>query len=142
MTRADPRTKTAKALTAKAQRFVDEYLIDRNGAAAAIRAGYSKRSAKQAAHEMLLKPEIAAAVAKAAEAQQKRTLITADQVLLDIQDIGDQALKASDYAQALRSRELLGKRYKLFTEKVEVVQTVPRAERLRQARERRQKERR
>lgn len=131
--------KPTTSLTAKAQRFVDEYLIDRNAAAAAIRAGYSKRSAKQTGHELLLKPHVADAVAKAAALQQKRTLMTADQVLLDIQRIGDVAERDQDYNVALRSRELLGKRYKLFTDKVEVVQTVPRAERLRQARDRRQK---
>lgn len=43
-------------------RFVDEYLTDRNGAAAAVRAGYSRRTARQIAHELLTKPDVAAAV--------------------------------------------------------------------------------
>ena len=49
-------------------RFVHEYLIDRNGAGAAIRAGYSRHTARQIAHELLTVPDIAAAV-RAGEAQ-------------------------------------------------------------------------
>ncbi len=41
------------ALSLKKQRFVEEYLVDLNGTAAAIRAGYSVRSAKQIAHVLL-----------------------------------------------------------------------------------------
>lgn len=126
-------------MTPKQQRFVDEYLIDLNATKAAIRAGYSKRTAKDIGAENLTKPEIAKAVAKAIEAQAERTLISADQVLLDIERIGRKAEKAADYANALKSRELLGKRYKLFTDKVEVQHTVPRAERLHAARARRKK---
>lgn len=49
-------------LTRKQQRFVDEYLVDLNGAQAAIRAGYSADSAKEIAYENLTKPHIAAAI--------------------------------------------------------------------------------
>lgn len=50
-------------LTARQRRFVEEYGVDRNGAAAAVRAGYSPRSAKQTAYELLTKPDLQAAVA-------------------------------------------------------------------------------
>lgn len=52
-------------LTAKQQRFVAEYLIDLNATQAAIRAGYSKKTAGQVGFENLKKPEIAGAVEKA-----------------------------------------------------------------------------
>ncbi len=51
------------ALTPKQQLFVAEYVIDHNGAAAAVRAGYSARSGKQIANELLTKPDLRAAVA-------------------------------------------------------------------------------
>lgn len=127
------------ALTPKQAAFVREYLIDLNATAAAKRAGYSQRTAHVIGPQNLQKVEVAAAVKVAVEEQASRTLITADQVLLDIQRIGNQALNAKDFAQALRSRELLGKRYKLFTDKVEVTTVTPRADRLREARERRRK---
>ena len=45
-------------LTSKQLRWIDEYLIDFNGAAAAVRAGYSPKSARSIAHENLTKPDI------------------------------------------------------------------------------------
>lgn len=50
-------------LTPKQARFAEEYVVDHNGAAAAVRAGYSARSAKQIANELLTKPDLQAAVA-------------------------------------------------------------------------------
>lgn len=46
------------ALTAKQQRFCDEYLIDLNATQAAIRAGYSEKNARNIASENLAKPNI------------------------------------------------------------------------------------
>jgi hypothetical protein len=43
-------------------RFVQEYLVDRNGAAAAVRAGYAPKAARQQAYELLTRPDVAAAV--------------------------------------------------------------------------------
>jgi phage terminase small subunit len=51
-------------LTAKQARFVDEYMVCLNGAEAARRAGYSKKTARAIASENLRKPEIAAEIAK------------------------------------------------------------------------------
>jgi len=52
-------------LTAKERTFVEEYLVDLNGTQAAIRAGYSARSAAVIAHENLRKPKIALALDRA-----------------------------------------------------------------------------
>lgn len=68
-------------LTAKQQRFVDEYLIDLNGAAAARRAGYSVKTARQQADENLSKPDILAAIQAAQDALSERTQITQEMVL-------------------------------------------------------------
>lgn len=40
-------------MTPRQHRFVREYLVDRNGAGAAVRAGYSRRTARQTAYELL-----------------------------------------------------------------------------------------
>ena len=53
-----------KKLTQKQQRFVDEYIISGNATQAAIKAGYSKRTAKQAGTENLSKPYLKAAIDK------------------------------------------------------------------------------
>lgn len=128
--------KTTTALTHKEARFIPEYLVDGNAARAALAAGYSERSAGRIGSQLLGKPHIKAEIKKALMAQEKRTLIKADQVLLDINAIADQARKAGEFSAAIRGKELLGKHYKLFTDQLEVKDTTPRAERLAKARER------
>lgn len=69
------------ALTQKQRLFVDEYLIDLNATQAAIRAGYSKRTAGQIGDENLKKPQIAQAIKEAMDSRSKRVQINADYVL-------------------------------------------------------------
>lgn len=69
------------ALTAKQERFVEEYLIDLNATQAAIRAGYSEKTARQVGAENLTKPVIADAVARAQARRSEATGITAEWVL-------------------------------------------------------------
>lgn len=76
------------ALTAKQRRFVEEYLVDLNATQAAIRAKYSKKTARQMGDENLSKPDIAAAIQKAEQARSKRTEITQDAVLQELAKIG------------------------------------------------------
>lgn len=70
-------------LRPKQQRFVHEYLVDLNGTRAAIRAGYSARTAASIANENLRKPEIDAARAE----MQVRTEVTADRVIQELAKI-------------------------------------------------------
>ncbi len=76
-------------MTPKQQRFVDEYLIDLNATQAAIRAGYSKKTARAVGSENLTKPDIRAAVAEAQQARSERTKIGADWVLERLADEAD-----------------------------------------------------
>jgi phage terminase small subunit len=69
------------ALTPKQERFVDEYLIDLNATQAAIRAGYSARTADRIGPELLGKTCVADAIAAGMAARAERTRITADRVL-------------------------------------------------------------
>ena len=69
------------ALTAKQAAFVKEYLVDLNATQAAIRAGYSERSAYSIGQENLCKPEIQAAIQEEVKKRSERTEITADMVL-------------------------------------------------------------
>jgi phage terminase small subunit len=106
-------------LTARQARFVAEYLIDLNATQAAIRAGYSARSAYSQGERLLRHAEIRKAVAAGKKRQADRLELTAMRVLEDIHRIGTKAEKASDFGPALKARELLGKHLKLFTEKHE-----------------------
>lgn len=73
-------------LTAKQARFVAEYLIDYNATQAAIRAGYSEKSAYKSGYENTKKPPIAEAIAKAMERRSDRTQIDADWLLTRLAD--------------------------------------------------------
>lgn len=75
-------------MTPKQQRFVDEYLIDLNATQAAIRAGYSAKTAHAIGDENLRKPEIVAALQRAMDERAARTKITADLVLAELAKIG------------------------------------------------------
>ncbi|HCT5776100.1 TPA: terminase small subunit [Enterobacter hormaechei] len=68
-------------LTAQQRRFVAEYLKDGNATQAAIRAGYSKKSAEQIGYQLLQKTSVAQAIAQQQKASIARTLGGADEVL-------------------------------------------------------------
>ncbi len=74
-------TAQALDLSPLQQRFVAEYLIDLNGAQAAIRAGYSANCANVQASQLLARPNIQAAVSAARQEQQIRLQVSADTVL-------------------------------------------------------------
>lgn len=71
-------------LTAKQQRFCDEYLIDLNATQAAIRAGYSPRTAEQAASRLLRFVKVQDEIAREMAERSKRTGINQDRVLMEI----------------------------------------------------------
>ena len=71
-------------LTPKQRLFVAEYLVDLNATQAAIRAGYSAKTAKVIGAENLTKPAIAEAIQAAQQERLKATGITADRVLSEI----------------------------------------------------------
>lgn len=77
-------------LTARQRRFVEEYLVDRNGAGAAQRAGYSERSARRVAYQLLHEtPQVRSAIDEAVREQSERTGITADRVLRGLARIAE-----------------------------------------------------
>ena len=110
-----------KALTARQEKFCEEYLIDLNASASARRAGYSPKTAFRAGQENMQKPAIQAAIQKAIAERSERTAITADYVLRTIKTelescIADPNHKPTD---VYKGCELLGKHLKLFTDRVE-----------------------
>ena len=78
----------ANKLTAKQERFIEEYLVDLNATQAAIRAGYSEHTAKEIGCENLTKPNISEAVAIAMAERSARTQIMQDNVVKELAKIG------------------------------------------------------
>ena len=119
-----------QALTKKQDLFCLEYLVDLNATQAAIRAGYSARTAHVIGQENLTKPAIAAAVQAYMNARSKRIERKADDVLTDLQRVKTDAMKQvidkdgnslmANHAGALKALELEGRHLKMFTDKMEV----------------------
>ena len=76
------------ALTGKQERFVAEYLIDLSATQAAIRAGYSEKTAGQQGFALLKKVEIQSAISEAKAKRDKRTGITQDRVVAELAKLG------------------------------------------------------
>lgn len=140
------------ALTEKQKRFCDEYLVDLNGTQAAIRAGYSEKTAKQIAQQNLTKLDIQEYIKKrmaekedALIAKQNEVLQTLTRVLrrqeMDTvvvtckerssryDENGKKVIVEKEVPRVVqiptrvndlnKAAELLGKRYGLYTEKIE-----------------------
>lgn len=122
-----------KKLTLKQQRFVDEYIISGNATQAAIKAGYSKKTANRIATENLSKPVIKTAIDKRnAEIQSEKTMDmqevmellasivrgeTTEETVTNKGDVIETATRNSDKLKAL---ELIGKRFGAWTDKKEI----------------------
>lgn len=78
---------SARKLSPKQAAFVAEYLIDLNATQAAIRAGYSEKSAARISVELLNKTQVRKAIEKAQAKRTERTEITADRVVTELAKI-------------------------------------------------------
>lgn len=133
-------------LTPRQAMFVVEYLKDSNATQAAIRAGYSEEAAGQIGYDNLQKPHIIKAVNIQLEARARRTLITADKILADIDAVAQRCMQAEpvmyfdkvegewkqlkdgdknpvyqfDSAGANKALENLARNQKLLTDKTEI----------------------
>jgi len=97
---AQLKTGATTGLEPKQARFVQEYLLDYNGTQAAIRAGYSRRSARQIGYELLKKPDVSKAVRAEAQRTEQRLQVTRDDVLRGLVTAFEQA-KAEGHAMAM-----------------------------------------
>ena len=104
-------------MTDKQQRFVDEYMVDLNATQAAIRAGYSAKSAEKIGHQLLEKTRVSDEIRKRKARLANVTNWTAVDVLKRLARIADEGYKDSDKVKAL---ELIGKHIGMFQDKVEL----------------------
>ena len=128
-------------LTVKQKKFCEEYLIDCNATQAAIRAGYSKKTAYSIGEQNLKKLEIKTYIDEMLENVKSNNIADATEVMeyltsvvrgksiseiVVVEGVGEgcsiarNVQKAPDEKERLKAAELLGKRYGLFTDKVEV----------------------
>lgn len=132
--------------TRKQQLFCEEFIKEPNATQAAINAGYSKKTAFSIGCENLKKPYIKAYIEKQMEEKDKKLIADQNEILKYLTSVmrgetkseivvieGDyeggssarRMLKAPDEKERLKAAELLGKRYGLYTDKVDVNGAVP-----------------
>jgi len=130
-----------KKMTAKQQRFCDEYLIDLNATQAAIRAGYSEKTAKEQGSRMLTNVNVKEYIEERMAEKEKNLIADQDEVLryltavlrgesseemVVVEGLGDGISKATTVTRdvcpkdRLKAAELLGKRYSLFKDSVKL----------------------
>lgn len=80
-------------LEEKQKMFCKEYLVDFNGTQAAIRAGYSKKTANEQASRLLTKVNVQTYLKQLIEKRNERTNITQDDVVADIIKVKDRCMQ-------------------------------------------------
>ena len=115
-------------LTPKQQLFATEYLIDLNATQAAIRAGYSKRTAHSQGPRLLDNVEVKKRIQELGAKRSERCEITSDEVLQEIAKVAfvnlDEEAMVEHRArisvgEKLKALDQLGKHLKLFTDRVQ-----------------------
>ena len=95
----------ANPLSNKQKKFCEEYIIDFNGTQAAIRAGYSEKTANPISAQNLAKLSIQSYVQELMKQREKRTEITADMVVKELAKVAflsiDEFLDNSGEVKAL-----------------------------------------
>ena len=105
----------SKTLTAKQAAFIREYAVDMNATQAAIRAGYSQRTAASIGLENLRKPLIAKYVANELEAQANRTHISVELVIAGL--LEEATNQGSPASARVAAWGWLGKHLAMFTDR-------------------------
>lgn len=126
-------------LTDKQKEFVRQYLVDLNATQAAVRAGYSVKTAYRQGADLLQKTSIREAIEKAQAKRARRVEVTQDYVLSNLVEVVERTMQRApvtdrkgeqvtdeegravwtfDAKGANRALELLGKHLGIFTDKV------------------------
>lgn len=111
---------TTQELTDRQARFCEEYLIDLNATQAAIRAGYSEKTANRIASELLSKLDIQEKITELKAERAKRTEMTQDSVIQELAAVTRAEIKGVRAVDKLKALELLGKHLGMFVERYEV----------------------
>lgn len=113
--------KATDKLTAKQERFVDEYLVDFNATAALARTGHKTKSpqyAGLAAHRMIKNDKVKAAIEKRKKEISERIALTQDGVVNGLWREANNYDETGQAGARVRSWELLGKYLGMFPEKI------------------------
>jgi len=113
--------KASNGLNEQQQLFVDYYLADigMNATSAAIKAGYSEKTARQQASRLLSNVNIQMAIKEAQKERQKRTLVTQDDVIRGLLTEAEWQGEGSSHSARVSAWAHLGKHLNMFTDKID-----------------------
>ncbi len=100
--------------------FCQEYVKDRNATQAAIRAGYSEKTARQQGSRLLTNAAISSRIGELQEEIAERNEIDADNIMAKLETVYERSLEEGNFAAANRAAELQGKMVGAFTERADV----------------------
>lgn len=133
-------------LTEKQKRFADYYIETGNITEAAVKAGYSKKTARVTGQENMLKPAVKNYIDEKLKEMEEKRVMSATEVMqlltsaargevqeevVIVESVGDYCSEARIVKKQIgakdriKAAELLGKRYRLFTDKLEVSGAIP-----------------
>lgn len=107
-------------VNARQQRFVEEYLVDLNATQAAIRAGYSAKTANEQGAQLLAKLSIQEAIEAAKAKRSERTAVTAEDVVLGLLQEAKFTGEGSSHSARVSAWSWLGRHLSIFEDKVKV----------------------
>jgi phage terminase small subunit len=106
-------------LTPRQARFVSEYLVDLNATQAAMRAGYSAKTANQAGPRLLVNVGVASAIAAKASDKAEKLDLSAARVLRGLFEEATRLGEGTSHGARVSAWGLLGKYHSLFVDKIE-----------------------
>lgn len=107
-------------LTVRQRRFVEEYLVDFNGAAAVLRAGYNTKNQTRLASEMLAHPGIKAAIDQMTLQRADQSTLKPEYVMKKLQRTIERAEKDGNHTAVLRGCEIMARALGMFVERKEI----------------------
>ena len=111
---------SARKLTQKQKLFIGEYVVSLNASQAALRAGYSKKTARAIGIENLTKPAIREAIDNALAERAKRTELRADEVIEGLKREASFTGEGSSHSARVQALSWLGRHLAMFTDKSQV----------------------
>lgn len=116
-------TAPARSLTAKQQRFCEEYIVDLNATQAALRAGYSENNARFQGCENLTKPNIQTEIQKLKSKRSERVQIEADSVIKELVKLAFSNIE--DFLEVLEGGEVTLKAFEVIErEKLAAIESI------------------
>ena len=108
-----------RKLTPKQEMFCREYLVDLNGTQAAVRAGYSEKTANEQAAQHLAKVSVQSRISELKSERGIALQVTTEGVLKGVLNTIEDARGKGDLTLVMRGYELLGKHLGMFSERRE-----------------------